>query len=134
VIEKIFRKLHPRFDGSNIENIRIQTDPVTREMILWEYGLEPLLPHALDLSVVRDEVREFARLHGTLFAIRAALRWVGFPDAKFYRLNSKEYEVDPGRVPSEKEVSAIRAALDVSVPTRGKLIRIFNGEFEVKYV
>ncbi len=134
MIEKILRMLHPKFDGTAIENIRIRSDPATREMILWEYGLEPLLPYALDLTIVRDEVREFARLHGTLFAIRTALRWVGFPDARFFRLNSREYEVDPGRVPTEKEINAIRAALDVSVQTRGKLIRIFNGDFEVKYV
>ncbi|HET9235917.1 MAG TPA: hypothetical protein VFO10_01630 [Oligoflexus sp.] len=133
MMEKILKRLHPKFDGADIENIRVSTDPVVREMILWEYGLEPLLPHALDLTQVRDEVREFARLHGTLFAIRTALGWVGFPNAKFVRLNSRDYEVDPGRAPTDQEINAIRAALDVSVQPRGKLIRIFNGAFEVRY-
>ncbi len=133
MIEAIFRKIYPAFDSGPIENIRLRADPEIREAILWEYGLEPLLPHAVDPKSLDEEVQEFMRLHGTLFAIRTAMRWVGFGSISFIPLSSFEYEVDPGRVPTEREISAITAALLVSVQARGKLKRIFHGTFEVKY-
>jgi hypothetical protein len=133
MIEPIFRKLYPAFDPEPIESIRLRPEPEIRDAILWEYSLEPLLPYAVDPKRLDEEVQEFMRLHGTLFAIRTAMRWVGFPNIKFIPLSSFEYEVDPGRVPSDREVSAIRAALLVSVQARGKLKRIFHGSFEVKY-
>jgi hypothetical protein len=138
MIEDILRDLHPKFDGSFIEGIREgknsegKDDPVIREMILWEYGLEPLLPYAIDLKKVSEGMRDFAHYHGTLFSIRMALGWVGFPSAKLTRLSRTDYEIDPGRVPTEREVEAIRAACEVSVQARGILKRIFNGNFEVK--
>ncbi len=133
MIEPIFRKLYPSFDPEPIENIRFRTDPEIREAILWEYALEPLLPYAVDPKKLEEELQEFIRLHGTLYAIRTALRWVGFSDIRFIPLSSFEYEVDPGRLPTERELKAIRAALLVSVQARGKLKRIFHGSFEVKY-
>ncbi len=133
MIEATLRKIYPAFDSGPIENIRLRTDPEIREAIFWEYGLEPLLPYAVDPKSLEEEVQEFMRLHGTLFAIRTAMRWIGFPGIKFIPLSSFEYEVDPGRVPTEREISAITAALLVSVQARGKLKRIFHGTFEVKY-
>ncbi|MDQ3233496.1 MAG: hypothetical protein M3Q07_16895 [Pseudobdellovibrionaceae bacterium] len=133
MIEAIFRKIYPAFDSQSIENIRLQADPEIREAILWEYSLEPLLPYAVDPKRLDEEVQEFMRLHGTLFAIRTAMRWVGFGSIRFFPLSSFEYEVDPGRIPTDREISAIIAALSVSVQARGKLKRIFHGTFEVKY-
>ncbi len=133
MIEPIFRKLYPSFDPDPIESIRLRADPEIREAILWEYSLEPLLPYAVDPKRLDEEVQEFMRLHGTLFAIRTALRWVGFDSIRFIPLSFFEYELDPGRVPSDREINAIRAALAVSVQARGKLKRIFHGSFEVKY-
>jgi hypothetical protein len=133
MIEPIFRKLYPSFDPEPIENIRLRADPEIREAILWEYSLEPLLPYAVDPKRLDEEIQEFMRLHGTLFAIRTAMRWVGFGNIRFIPLSHFEYEVDPGRIPSEWDIDAIRAALFVSVQARSKLKRIFHGSFEVKY-
>jgi len=133
MIERFIRAIYPAFDPSPIENVRLRSEPEIREAILWEYGLEPLLPYAVNLKAIDEEVTEFIRLHGTIFAIRTALRWVGFPNITFKRLSQSEFEVAPGRVPTEQEVKAIRAALEVSVQARGKLKRIFNGAFEVTY-
>jgi hypothetical protein len=133
MIEPVFRKLYPAFDPGPIENIRLRADPEIREAILWEYSLELLLPYAVDPKRLDEEIQEFMRLHGTLFAIRTAMRWVGFGSIRFIPLSHFEYEVDPGRIPSEREISAIQAALSVSVQARGKLKRIFHGLFEVKY-
>lgn len=133
MIERIFRQLYPEFDPAPIENIRISTDPAIREAILWEYGLGPLLPYAIDPKMVDADAAEFIRLRGTLQAIRTALKWVGFPSIRFTRLSRIDYEIDPGRVPNERELNAILAALAVSVQSRGVLKRIYNGTFEVKY-
>lgn len=133
MIEPIFREIFPKFDPTPIETIRDSSDPEIREAILWEFGLDELLPYAVEPRLINGEALEFIRTRGTLFSIRTALRWVGFPSIQFFRLSSYEYEVDPGRIPNPHELEAIQAALSVSVQRRGILKRIFNGNYEVKY-
>lgn len=133
MIEPIFREIYPKFDPTLIETIRQSNAPEIREAILWEYGLDELLPYAIDPKLINDEALEFIHTRGTLSSIRTALRWVGFPSIMFTRLSSFEYELDPGRIPNPREIEAIEAALSVSVQRRGILKRIFNGNFEVRY-
>jgi hypothetical protein len=133
MIEPIFREIYPKFDPSPIEKIRVSSDPSIREAILWEYGLDDLLPYAIDPETINQEALEFIRTRGTLASIRTAMRWIGFSAIQFVPLSSYEYEVDPGRIPNPQELNAIQAALKVSVQSRGVLKRIFNGSYEVKY-
>jgi hypothetical protein len=133
MIETHIRQYYPDYDTAPIVSIRLSQDPAIRDAILWEYGLDPLLPFAIDPARINDEITDFIRLRGTVASIRLALRWVGFPDARFVRLSSSTYEVDAGRKPNEREILAIRAALSVSVQARGTLKRIFNKDFEIKY-
>lgn len=133
MIEKTFRDFYPDFDLSPIIKIRESDDPEIREAILWEYGLGPLLPFAVDPKLLDKQALEFIRIRGTLASIRMALAWVGFPNITFVPLSTINYEIDPGRVPNDREIKAIRAALSVSVQSRGILKRIFHGNFEVKF-
>ncbi|HYX35772.1 MAG TPA: hypothetical protein VE954_21960 [Oligoflexus sp.] len=133
MIERVIRQFYPEFDTSPILNIRLLNDPEIREAILWEYGLTPLLPFAVEPSLIEGQAIDFIRIRGTPLAIRMALAWVGFPNITFAPLTKSDYEIDPGRVPTEREIKAIRAALSVSVQSRGILKRVFHGSFEVKY-
>ncbi|MDQ3232505.1 MAG: hypothetical protein M3Q07_11840 [Pseudobdellovibrionaceae bacterium] len=133
MIEKTFREFYPDFDLSPIMKIREADAPAIREAILWEYGLGPLLPFAVDPQLLDKQALDFIRFRGTLASIRMALAWVGFPNITFVPLSTINYEIDPGRVPSEREIKAIRAALSVSVQSRGILKRIFHGNLEVKF-
>lgn len=133
MIEDIIRKQYPAFDTSPISSIRTSPDPVVRGAILWEYGILPLLPFATDPLLIDRQANDFIRLRGTQKSIRMALSWVGFPSITFKRLTKNTFEVDPGRIPTELEIKAIRAALAVSVQARGILTRIYNGNFEVRY-
>jgi hypothetical protein len=133
VIERAVRDFYPDFDVGPILNIRLSKDPEIREAILWEFGLDPLLPFAVEPRLIDEQALDFVRLRGSLASIRMALAWVGFPNIVFVPLSTTEYEIDPGRVPNEREIKAIRAALSVSVQSRGILKRIFHGNFEEKY-
>lgn len=132
MIETAIRDIFPKIDVSPVLNARLSKDPEILEAILWEYGLTDLLAHAIDPNVLQKEALTFLRIRGSLRSIRMALNWVGFPDIKFTPLSWFEYEIDPGRIPTEAEVEAIVAALAVSVQARGVLKRIYNKEFEVK--
>jgi hypothetical protein len=134
MIERHLRLHYPEIDTTLIEKIRVSSKPDVREAIFWEYGIDALLPFIGDPETIDEEISSFIRLRGTLSSIRMALRWVGFPKITFNRLSWYQYEIDPGRVPTEREILAIRAALSVSVQARGQLMRIFHGSFEVKYV
>ncbi len=133
MIERVIREFYPQIDTAPIENIRVSKEPAVRDAILWEYGLTPLLSFAVDPKLIDEQAVEFIRLRGTLAAIRLACAWVGFSSITFTRLNRTDYEIDPGRVPSEREIKALRAALSVAVQARGILKRIYNGTFEVRY-
>jgi len=133
VIETTIREFFPRFDVGPVLSVRESEDPEIRDAILWEYGLTDLLPHAVDPNDLNKEALTFLRIRGSLRSIRMALSWVGFPDIKFNPLSWFEYEIDPGRIPTEREIEAIQAALSVSVQARGILKRIHHENFEVKY-
>ncbi len=133
MIETIIREFFPKFDPSPILTVRLLPGLDIRDAILWEYGLSELLPFAIDPALLDRQATDFIRRRGTIYSIRMALRWVGFPNITVNRISSFEYEVDPGRVPTASEISAIRAALSVSVQARGKLKRIYNGNYEVRF-
>ena len=129
MIEQTIRDFFPAFDLAPVLGARLLPSVEVREAILWEYGLSELLPFAIDPKVIDLEALDFVRLRGTLFSIRTALRWVGFPDVKFIRLLGSEYELDSGRVPSGLETKGILAVLSVSVQKRGHCKRIYSGSF-----
>ncbi|MDQ3234231.1 MAG: hypothetical protein M3Q07_20685 [Pseudobdellovibrionaceae bacterium] len=133
MIERHIRLFYPTYNTSRITSIRTSTEPEIRDAILWEYGLDPLLPFAVEPNLIDRQINDFIRLRGTVESIRMAMRWIGFPAIRFLPLSTRDYEVDSGRIPTEREIQAIRAALSVSVQARGVLKRIFNGTFEVKY-
>lgn len=133
MIEQHIRQFFPVHDTSRISDIRRSSEPGIRDAVFWEYGLDPLLPFVSDPKTIDSDISEFLRLRGTLTAVRMAMKWVGFPAITFVRLSSYEYEIDPGRLPDQRELAAIRAALSVSMQARGQLMRIFHGDFEVRY-
>ncbi|HYX36016.1 MAG TPA: hypothetical protein VE954_23185 [Oligoflexus sp.] len=133
MIEAAIRDVFPKFDVAPVLGVRLSTDPEIQEAILWEYGLTELLPYAVKPETLKKEALEFIRIRGTLHSIRMAMRWVGFNEIKFNRLSWYEYEIDPGAIPKDQQIDAIKAALAVSVQARGILRRIYHESFEVKY-
>lgn len=132
MIEVAIREIFPKFDVTPVLNVRLRKDPEILEAILSEYGLTDLLAYAVDPSILNEQAFSFLRIRGTLRSIRMAMGWVGFPNITFKPLSWFEYEVDPGRIPTAREIEAIKSALTVSVQARGVLKRIHHNNFEVK--
>jgi len=98
------------------------------------YGLGFLLPYIESLDDFfkngLDEAREWKSYANTPKAIKIALSWIGFPNAKIEEagpcVNWNHYQVDPRRKPTYAELEKIKAVCSLSAPARSKLVRIFH--------
>lgn len=133
LVEEAFRRIFPNPELKVIAKARRLNQQTIKEAVLWEYGLEDLLPYVKDISDVEKNAQEFIKTQGTVASIRMALRWVGFPSITFRRLTSSEYEVGLGRIPTETEVEASLQAIAKAAPARGKLKRIFHEAWEINF-
>jgi hypothetical protein len=135
LIENHIRRYFPAYTPQRMLAIRDGGDSGQfTEALLVEGSLEKLAPYAISIRKLLQEKSEFLRCRGTLKSIRMALSWIGIQNFTFRRLSPTTYELDPGLVPSQLQLKAIITALELSVPARGTLTRIFHGDFEVKYV
>ncbi|SMF80832.1 hypothetical protein [Pseudobacteriovorax antillogorgiicola] len=120
----------PSLSPERVLDVRLNPSPAFAGAILKEYGLEAITAYASDFKKIVSEAPDFLKIRGTVASIEKALEWVGLSDAKFIRLSNWEYELDPGLRPSELDVKKILAALSISAPARGRLSRIFHGDYE----
>ncbi|SHO57766.1 phage tail protein [Vibrio quintilis] len=99
--------------------------------LIWEYGLEDVLLYVPDLRKVIKEGLIWQRLRGTPESLKIALGWIGMdditieenrPGRHFY-----EYQVDPGKIPTQEERSRLFGVADLSAPVRSRLSRMYHG-------
>lgn len=100
--------------------------------LIWEYGLEELLPY---LPEPRRAIREgviWQRLRGTPQALAVALSWIGAGAVVVEQeepggAHWAEFQFDPGRVLADAEVDRYIAVARLSAPARSRLSRIYHG-------
>ncbi|WDD98378.1 phage tail protein [Thalassomonas actiniarum] len=103
--------------------------------LVWEYGLEAILPYSSDMRQMLTTGLNWQRIRGTPGALKMALLWLGIvspdieheaPGRHFY-----EYQIDPGKVPGDEDITRIINLARMSAPVRSRLARIFH-DYDVR--
>ena len=98
--------------------------------LVWEYGLEAILPYSSDMRQMLTMGLNWQRIRGTPGALKMALLWLGIyspeienepPGRHFY-----EYQLDPGKVPGDGDINRIINLARMSAPVRSRLSRIYH--------
>lgn len=98
--------------------------------LVWEYGLEAILPYSSDMRQMLTTGLNWQRIRGTPGALKMALLWLGIyapeienepPGRHFY-----EYQLDPGKVPGDEDITRIINLARMSAPVRSRLSRIYH--------
>jgi len=100
--------------------------------LVWEYGLEELLPYLADPRVVLSEGLRWQRVKGTPQSLHIAHGWIGLPDAYIEEQSATsrhwfEYQLDPGRIPNPIELSNLVGLSRLSAPVGTRLSRVYHG-------
>lgn len=99
--------------------------------LVWEYGLEELLPYLPDPRVIIVTGLQWQRLQGTPASLRMALEWLGLNAVIEQEVPTGahwfEYQIDPGKVPTREEMRNIVGLARLSAPVGTRLSRLFHG-------
>jgi len=99
--------------------------------LVWEYGLEELLPYLTDPRDVIADGIQWQRIRGTPGSITMAMGWLGLAatideedplTAHWY-----EYQLDPGSIPSRTDLENLVALARLSAPVGTRLSRVYHG-------
>ena len=100
--------------------------------LVWEYGLEELLPYLPDPRRAIAEGVQFQRIRGTPASLRMALGWIG-ADAAIEEEETggahwHEFQLDPGMVPNgDMATEQVQAIAQLAAPVGTRLTRIYHG-------
>ena len=99
--------------------------------LVWEYGLEELLPYLPDPRVVLTTGLQWQRIKGTPASLRMALAWLGLAalveEETPTGMHWYEYQIDPGKLPSREELENLVGLARLSAPVGTRLSRVFHG-------
>jgi P2-related tail formation protein len=99
--------------------------------LIWEYGLEELLPYLPDPRVVLQRGLEWQRIRGTPNSIRLAHSWLnltaGIEEETPGGPHWFEYQLALESVPGERELRNIIGLARISQPVRSRLSRVYHG-------
>lgn len=100
--------------------------------LVWEYGLQDLLPYLPDARSAIAQGIVWQRIKGTPASVRLALSWLNYgtpaieeevPDGTHW----SEYMVDPGGVPERARLISAKQLANLSAPVGTMLSRIYHG-------
>ncbi|HYX35319.1 MAG TPA: hypothetical protein VE954_19660 [Oligoflexus sp.] len=131
MIEKHFKFVYPSYSPELIIPVRNGRNSRFHEALLWEFSLGDLEQYIVDLEVIFKDIAKFLKYRGTLFSMKLAMTWVGFPAPEFIRLSRTSYEVNPGKKFNSLQISAIQSACRQSAPAAATLKRIFHNDQSV---
>lgn len=102
--------------------------------LVWEYGLDELLPYFDDMRALLAEGVDWSRIRGTPASIVQALSWLDYgsiptiEDEETGGAHWFEFQIDPGGVPDNyQQIHGIAALARLSAPVGTHLSRIFHG-------
>lgn len=101
--------------------------------LVWEYGLEELLPFIPNLRDLIPEGLAWQRIRGTPASIEQAFGWVGEGAATVENeepdgVHWHEFQVDPGYTPNGPyDTEQLKRVAAISAPVGTKLARLFHG-------
>ncbi len=99
--------------------------------LVWEYGLDELLPYLPDPRVALTTGLQWQRIKGTPASLRMALAWLGInavveqetPTGRHWF----EYQIDPGKLLTRAEIENLVGLARLSAPVGTRLARVFHG-------
>lgn len=122
---------------ASIPGIKYNPPDFMLPWLIWEYGLEQLLPYLADPRLAIREGVRWQRVRGTPASLTMALGWLGLNDTNieseipgehFY-----QYQVETGRIVKNTELENVRAVAGFSAPLRARLSRLYHG-FDVRHL
>ncbi len=120
---------------TELPGFKYQSSDVMLPYLVWEYGLENLLPYLSDARLALQEGVRWQRIIGTPQAVNLAMGWLGYqhsqiesevPGAHFF-----EYQIDLGELLASSQLTSIQAVNQFSAPLRSRLSRLYHG-FDVR--
>lgn len=103
--------------------------------LVWEYGLENLLPYLSDPRLAIQEGVQWQRIHGTPAALKLAMGWLGFNngeiEAEVPGVHYYEYQIDSGKIVPTAELENVKAVAQYSAPLRSRLTRLYH-DYDVR--
>lgn len=122
---------------ASIPGIKYNPPDFMLPWLIWEYGLEQLLPYLSDPRLAIQEGVRWQRIRGTPTSLAMAFGWLGLadiaiepevPGKHFY-----QYQVDTGRTVLATELDNVRAVARFSAPLRSRLSRLYH-DYDVRRV
>ena len=119
-------------DSANqIPGIKYDPPDELLSWLIWEYGLEQLLPYLEDPRLAIQEGVQWQRIRGTPKSLAMALGWLALdeveiepetPGPRFH-----EYQLDSGQIIAGELLEKLRIVSRYSAPLRSRLSRIYHG-------
>lgn len=114
-----------------LRGIKLNPSDALLPWLVWEYGLNALVPYLPNLRTVLKEGLLWQKERGTEAAVRRALGWADITPTVFEHetpgVHWNEYQLDTGKVPHRHELTAIIALAAMSAPARSVLRRLYHG-------
>ena len=99
--------------------------------LVWEYGLEELMPYLGDPRDILEQGLQWQRIKGTPDSIRMAHGWLQLDSTLEEETPTGahwfEYQIDPGKVPARTELVNLVGLARLSAPVGTRLSRVFHG-------
>ncbi|WMN59277.1 phage tail protein [Pseudoalteromonas xiamenensis] len=127
------QELEKEFADATTQLRGFKANPHDRALLwlVWEYGLEAILPYSQDLRQTLQQGLEWQRLRGTPKSVLMAMSWLQFKHVQlenaavgrhYYR-----YQLALGQLPTDEQVKHIHKLSGLSSPASAKLERLYHG-------
>lgn len=125
----------PALPASILRLLECKENPTDDALLalVWEYGLEELMPFIADLRELISEGLAWQRIRGTPASIEQAFGWVGEGAATVENeepdgVHWHEFQIDPGYTPNGPyDTDRLKRLAAISAPVGTKLARLFHG-------
>lgn len=99
--------------------------------LIWEYGLESVLPYSNDLRSLIKNGLNWQRIRGTPASLKMACGWLGLKDTTIEQASVGrhfyEYQLNPATIPGDQLLTKLIHIAQLSSPARSRLARIYHG-------
>ncbi len=116
---------------AGIATLKTAPDDNLLHWLVWEYGLEEILPYSRDLRKVINDGLIWQRIRGTPESLTTALSWIDINNAVIESeppgRHFHEYQLATKQIPGDTNIARIINLADLSAPARSKLSRLYHG-------
>ncbi|MBD1581271.1 phage tail protein [Pseudoalteromonas sp. S16_S37] len=121
------------FDGAiaNLTNMKANPHDAQLMWLVWEYGLESILPYSQDVRKTLKDGLAWQRIRGTPKSLTTALGWLELNDAQIENTPPGQhyytYQIEAGTVPGDERLTKVVNLAQLSAPVSSELTRVYHG-------